>query len=114
MLLKGCKLLCLSINPCLPPPAASFVSGFSVINSAFPDGGEYNLNPLSISRDRRSVGAHLLTGGRCSGGPGRAAGTEGRGSGRCPKGDEKLIRVTVLYSELGCAVEQQPAAPVGV
>ena len=58
---------------------------------------------MSISGDSQSIGAHLLAGSQCSPGLGRAAGTTGQGSGRCCKGDEKLIKVTVLYSELGCA-----------
>lgn len=29
--------------------------------------------------------------------------TTGRGSGRCPKGDEKFVQVSVLYSELSSA-----------
>lgn len=36
-------------------------------------------------------------------GPGRAAVITGWGSGRCPKGDEKCIQVSVLYSELSFA-----------
>lgn len=67
MLLKGCKLLCLPINPHLPPTAASLVSDFLVINSMFPDHGGQSLNLPSVSRDRQSITAHLPVGARGAG-----------------------------------------------
>lgn len=46
MFLKGAELLCISTDPRLPPPAASLVRAFLVINSAFPEQGGWSLNLL--------------------------------------------------------------------
>lgn len=80
-LLKGTKLLCVSINPRLPPPAASLVRAFSVINSAFPGQGGWSSNPLYPWGERASEPTPC--GSSWCSGAGQGSGTAGRGSGRC-------------------------------
>lgn len=96
-LLKGTKLLCVSINPQLPPPAASLVRAFSGINSAFPEQGGWSLNPLYPWGETEHQSPLPLA----------AAGAQGPGRAVTPQIGALAVAVNlikvVLCSELGCA-----------
>lgn len=83
-LLKGTELLCVSVNPCLPPPAASLVRAFLVINSAFPEQGGWSLNPLYPWRETEHQ-SPLPSAAAGAQGAGQGSDTAGQGSGRCCK-----------------------------
>lgn len=96
-LLKGTKLLCVSVNPRLPPPAASLVRAFSVINSAFPGQGGWSSNPLYPWGETEHQSPL----------PVAAAGAQGLGRAVAPRVEAPAVAVelikVVLCSELGCA-----------
>lgn len=96
--LKGTELLCISVNPQLPPPAASLVMAFLIINSAFPEQGGWSLNPLYPWGETEHQSPLPLA----------AAGAQGTSKAVAPQVRAlvvtvKLIKVVVLCSELGCA-----------
>lgn len=83
-LLKGTELLCIPENPQLPPPAASLVRTFLVINSAFPEQGGWSLNLLYPWRETDHQSPLPLAAAGAQGAR-QGSGTANQGAGHCCK-----------------------------